>query len=107
MQSIKVIQFWTLRITLWKAILQEDFAFNFHNTFEIVAFKTLDSKYGDWSWSFKNDMIEWERGAQNKILGCTADQLYTVYHDLLQSLTREKYAKYETMMNEYSKRVTK
>ena len=90
--------------TLWKAILQEDFVFSFQNTFEIVAFKTLDSKYGDWSWSFKNDMIEWERGAQNKILGCTAGQLYTVYQDLLQSLikcVREKYMKYETKMNEY------
>ena len=89
---------------LWKAILQEDFVFSFQNTFEIVAFKTLDAKYADWSWSFKNEITEWERTAQNKLCGCTADQLHDVYGELLQSLKPhvwEKYMNYEAMMNEF------
>ena len=90
--------------SLWKAILQEDFVFSFQNTFEIVAFKTLEGKYGDWSWSFKNDMNEWERRAQHRLMGCTPDQLYDVYQELLQSLTTfvsEKYRKYEATINSF------
>ena len=90
--------------SLWKAILQEDFVFSFQNTFEIVAFKTLDAKYGDWSWMFKDSMTEWERMAQNKLLGCTAERLRGVYQELLQSSdkhTREMYMNSEKLMNDH------
>ena len=73
---------------LWKAILQENFVFSFKNTFEIVAFKTLEEQYGDWSWRFKNDMIKWERKSQIELMNCTITELPTIYKDLTESLTK-------------------
>ena len=90
--------------SLWKAILQEDFVFTFQNTFEIIAFKTLEGKFGDWSWSFKSDMSEWERMAEKKICGCSPDILDDVRAQLLQSLqvfANKKYREYERTMLEY------
>ena len=89
---------------LWKAILQEDFVFTFQNTFEIIAFKTLEGKYGDWSWSFKKDMSEWERMAEKTLCGCTPEELDDIYAKLLYSLqefANEKHMKYEKIMLEY------
>ena len=67
---------------LWKAILQENFLFSFKNTFEIAAFTTLEEKYGDWSWSFKNAMIKWEHESQIKLMSCKIEDLPTIYKDL-------------------------
>ena len=89
---------------LWKAILQEDFVFTFQNTFEIIAFKTLEGKYGDWSWSFKKDMTEWERMAEKELCGCTPEVLDDTHAKLLYSLqefANEKHMKYEKIMLEY------
>ena len=89
---------------LWKAILQEDFIFTFQNTFEIVAFKTLESKYSDWSWKFRSDMAEWEQNAEKRLCGCSpkdiddtnAEQLY-----LLQHFCRERHQHYKSIMDQY------
>ena len=89
---------------LWKAILQEDFVFTFQNTFEIIAFKTLEGKYGDWSWNFKSDMSEWERMAERKLCGCSPKEIDHVHATLLQSLqevANEKHQKYQKMMLDY------
>ena len=88
---------------LWKAILQEDFV-TFQNTFEIIAFKTQEGKYGDWSWNFKKDMTEWERMAEKTLCGCTPKDLDDTHAKLLHSLqefANEKYMNYEKMMLEY------
>ena len=68
---------------LWKAILQEDFVFSFKNMHEISAFKKLEEQFGEWSWSFKKNMIEWETTAENKIIGCATEELQSVYDDML------------------------
>ena len=89
---------------LWKAILQEDFVFTFQNTFEIIAFKTLEGKYGDWSWYFKSDMSEWERMAEKKLCRCSPEEIDHARATLLQSLqqfSHEKHQKYEKMMLDY------
>ena len=89
---------------LWKAILQNDFVFPFQNTFEIIAFKTLEGKYGDWSWNFKKDMSEWERMAEKELCGCTPKDLDETHAKLLYSLQEfaiEKHMKYEKTMLEY------
>ena len=89
---------------LWKAILQEDFVFTFQNTFEIIAFKTLEEKYGDWSWSFKSEMSEWERMAENKLCGSSPEELDDVRAQLVQSLEQfayEKHKEYEKIMLDY------
>ena len=89
---------------LWKAILQEDFVFTFQNAFEIIAFKTLEGRYGDWSWNFKKDMSEWERMAEKTLCGCTPEELDDIHAQLLYSLqenANEKHMKYEKVMLEY------
>ena len=89
---------------LWRAILQEDFVFTFQNTFEIVAFKTLESKYGDWSWNFRNDMAEWEWNAEKLLCGCSPEDMDDVYARLLDSLQQfcfEKHRHYKCVMESY------
>ncbi|CAI8016118.1 Interferon-induced very large GTPase 1 [Geodia barretti] len=89
---------------LWKAILQEDFVFTFQNTFE---FKTLEKKYGDWSWGFKSEMSEWEREAQTKLIACdTQERLDDVNAQLMDELQRfvgKKQVEYEEKMLKYFK----
>ncbi len=45
---------------LWKAALNETFIFSFKNTLEIRAYKSLEEVYGDWQWSFRKILVEWE-----------------------------------------------
>ena len=73
---------------LWKAILQEDFIFSFKNTFEIMAYRQLEQKYGEWSWNLKKKMIEWEQKAENKLKGCIVTQLSECYESFSASLPK-------------------
>ena len=89
---------------LWKAILQENFVFSFKNTFEIVAFKTLEEQYSDWSWSLKNDMIKWEHESQMRLMSCTIKDLPTIYRGLKDSLPQyvgKIYQDLEAKMNTF------
>ena len=73
---------------LWKAVLQENFVFSFKNTVEIAAYNTLDAKYGQWSWSFQHQMMQWEQKAQNELRSCTRAELPRVYERLTSELPR-------------------
>ena len=89
---------------LWKAVLQENFVFSFKNTFEITAYNTLEEQYGEWSWSFKQKMRDWERNAQNELKGCAKEKLTRVYKELKDSLDKYVEGVYEElqeMMNRY------
>ena len=91
---------------LWNAILQEDFVFTFQNTFEILAYNTLESKYGDWSWYFTNDVVEWERKAENALCGCSPIDIDDVFANSIRDLeefSKEKHLKYKNLMNNYFK----
>ena len=90
--------------SLWKAILQEDFVFSFKNMHEITAFKCLEEQYAEWSWSLKKEMIKWEKSAENRIMGCTTEHLYTVFQELSGSLpkhVRQIHMEYEAKMNAF------
>ena len=89
---------------LWKAVLQENFVFSFKNTFEIAAYNTLEEQYGEWSWSFKQKMRDWERNAQNELKGCAKEKLTFVYKELKDSLDKYVEGVYEELqekMNRY------
>ena len=62
-----------LRVTkLWKAVLHENFVFNFKNTLEVFAYNELDSQYAQWSWTLQSNVLEWENITKWKISECDA-----------------------------------
>ena len=65
------LEVFKLRVkSLWEAVLQENFVFNFKNTLEVCAYVELDSQYNEWSWSLQSKMLEWEKTTGWKIKGC-------------------------------------
>ena len=88
---------------LWKAVLQENFVFSFKNTFEIAAYNILEEQYGEWSWSFKQKMRDWERNAQNKLKGCAKEKLTFVYKELKDSLDKYVEGVYEELQEKMNK----
>lgn len=89
---------------LWKAILQENFVFSFKNTLEIAAYKSLEEQYGEWAWSFKKEMIQWEQTAEYKLMGCRPETLPLVFKELTDSLSQHVnrlHADHETKMNTF------
>ena len=79
---------------LWNAIIQEDFVFTFQNTFEIVAFKTLEVRYSDLACSFTKHMGELQKAAENELFGCLPENLDTKFNehkDKIQEGAKTKY----------------
>jgi len=52
---------------IWKAILKEDFVFNFRNTLEVNAYSLFDAQYGKWSWNIQKVLVELQCENENKI----------------------------------------
>ena len=52
---------------LWNTLLKENFVFSFKNTLEITAYNSLETAYSIWDWKFNENMLEWERLAENAI----------------------------------------
>ena len=72
------------------------------NSFEIDVYKRVDAQYGDWSWGFKKEMIEWEKNAHYKLMSCTEEELEHVIRELTKSLhddVENLYIKYKTLIN--------
>ena len=88
---------------LWKAILQENFVFSFKNTFEIAAYNTLEEQYGEWSWSFKQKMRDWEQNARNELKGCAQEKLTFVFKELKDSLAKYVEGVYKELQEKMDK----
>ncbi|XP_062393467.1 interferon-induced very large GTPase 1-like [Sardina pilchardus] len=52
---------------LWSALLQENFVFSFKNTVEMVAYSSLEHKYGVWSWELRKHSLSSQTKLENKI----------------------------------------
>ncbi|XP_051744913.1 interferon-induced very large GTPase 1-like isoform X2 [Ctenopharyngodon idella] len=52
---------------LWEALLNERFVFSFKNSFEISAYRKLETEYSKWTWSLRSAMLEIENTLHNKI----------------------------------------
>ena len=72
---------------LWKAIIHENFVFSFRNTLEIAAYNTLETEYGQWSWSFQEEMMKWNQQAQNELNTVEGAELSKVHNKLISELT--------------------
>lgn len=72
---------------LWNALLNESFVFSFKNTMERTVYSSLEAEYFNWSWSFKRQMLEWQKTAENKIKSTKKrDELTTLQRNLLRDL---------------------
>ena len=92
---------------LWNAILQENFVFTFRNTFDIIAFKTLDETYAEIARGFIRRMGELQLAAERELFCSSLDNLknilkkhqsimhedamkrYKEYHDIILKLIEE------------------
>uniref|UniRef100_A0A8C1PPP2 VLIG-type G domain-containing protein n=1 Tax=Cyprinus carpio TaxID=7962 RepID=A0A8C1PPP2_CYPCA len=52
---------------LWEALLNERFVFSFRNSLEISAYRKLEIKYSEWSWSLRSAMMKTENKLHNQI----------------------------------------
>ncbi|XP_051744946.1 interferon-induced very large GTPase 1 [Ctenopharyngodon idella] len=52
---------------LWEALLNERFIFSFRNSLEISAYRKLETKYSNWTWSLRSAMMKIENKLHNKI----------------------------------------
>ena len=85
--SNQVSTFQTRVVKLWKALLNESFVFSFKNTMERTAYSSLEAQYIHWSWSFKHQMLEWQKTAESKIkLTRNRDELTSLQRSLLKDL---------------------
>jgi len=78
------------RVTnIWKAILKEDFVFNFRNTLEVNAYSLFDAQYGKWSWDIQKLLVELQCENENKINSSKFEDLSEVeYRCIINSKTR-------------------
>lgn len=52
---------------IWSALLQENFVFSFKNTVEMVAYSSLEHKYGAWSWELRKHSLSLQTKLENEI----------------------------------------
>jgi len=86
--------------SIWKAVLKENFVFNFKNTLEVNAYSILDAQYGKWCWSLQRLLGELLIEIDNKVklrddtifpqesshIQHCQDKLYAHYQDLIKAL---------------------
>ena len=110
------LEVFKLRVkSLWEAVLQENFVFNFKNTLEVCAYDELDSQYAQWSWSLQSKMLEWENVTMNTInstieseitLRRVAEYYMKVAYDMLSTLYNEILIQMESFFNNSDHSVT-
>ncbi|XP_066531167.1 interferon-induced very large GTPase 1-like [Hoplias malabaricus] len=52
---------------LWTALLQENFVFSFKNTVETMVYRSLENKYGEWSWDLRKYSLNLQTELENQI----------------------------------------
>ena len=74
---------------LWKALLHEKFVFSFKNTLELMAYNSLESRYNQWMWEFKLEILKWQQGTENEIEAASEDKLDSIKTQKLDPITGE------------------
>ncbi|KAG2468870.1 GVIN1 GTPase, partial [Polypterus senegalus] len=72
---LKVSQLKTRVKDLWKSLLTENFVFNFRNSLEIAAYRKLEEKYLDWTWTLRSKIYEVQNKMINKIKNTSNTQI--------------------------------
>ncbi|XP_051557628.1 interferon-induced very large GTPase 1-like [Myxocyprinus asiaticus] len=85
---VTLSQFKTRISDLWNALLNENFVFSFKNTLEIAAYRKLETKYSDWTWSLRSAMLNIEERFYNRIAN---GNIKVQESDLLDDMRKTKY----------------
>ncbi|XP_051779263.1 interferon-induced very large GTPase 1-like isoform X1 [Erpetoichthys calabaricus] len=72
---LKISQFKIRVKDLWKSLLTENFVFNFKNSLEIAAYRKLEEKYLDWTWTLRSKIYEVQNKTINKIKNTSNTQV--------------------------------
>uniref|UniRef100_A0A8C2FBJ2 VLIG-type G domain-containing protein n=1 Tax=Cyprinus carpio TaxID=7962 RepID=A0A8C2FBJ2_CYPCA len=83
---------------LWEALLNERFVFSFRNSLEISAYRKLETKYSEWSWSLRSAMMKTENKLYNQIEN---EAIHEVEETDLQRELKETNEQVEKSMSEF------
>ena len=87
----------------WKAILHENFIFNFRNTLEMSVFSALDMQRNKWSWHFREEVMISEEKFETEIhniKACNRKLEEKAYSMAKAKVIRNVSAKYSTLVDE-------
>nr|XP_004650972.2 interferon-induced very large GTPase 1-like [Jaculus jaculus]XP_045002121.1 interferon-induced very large GTPase 1-like [Jaculus jaculus] len=82
---------------LWRALVSENFIFNFRNTQEVMAMNKLETMYNQWSWKLRSYMRDMETQLNNQVRN---GKILTLTASMLETPVKEKY---ETIKEELEK----
>ena len=98
---IEVLSLFETKIDdLWKALLMENFVFNFKNTLEITAYNFLEAHYNNSDWTFQKCMLEWEKRAENGINAAKPEDVEVVMSKKKKEAEEFVHNKYEELKQE-------
>ncbi|KAK7884536.1 hypothetical protein WMY93_027659, partial [Mugilogobius chulae] len=75
--GVTLSQFKTKVKDLWNALLNENFVFSFRNTLEMSVYRKLETQYGKWTWSLRQEMLIIEDQLYTRIENGSLDQINT------------------------------
>ncbi|XP_012641964.3 interferon-induced very large GTPase 1-like [Microcebus murinus] len=83
---------------LWRALLNENFIFNFRNTREVMAMSKLETSYNQWTWELRSHML----GLQNELTNQIQNgKIHTFKSSTLEATVTEKYKAIEQELEKY------
>ncbi|KAM7329108.1 hypothetical protein ACRRTK_010721 [Alexandromys fortis] len=82
---------------LWKALVSENFIFNFRNTKEVIAMNKLETIYNHWTWELRSYVLELQNQLNNQIQNSKIKTITT------NTLEGPLHRKYETIKKEFDK----
>ncbi|KAH0506338.1 Interferon-induced very large GTPase 1 [Microtus ochrogaster] len=82
---------------LWKALVSENFIFNFRNTKEVIAMSKLETIYNHWTWELRSHVLELQNQLNNQIQNSKIKTITT------NTLEDPLHRKYETIKKEFDK----
>ena len=83
---------------LWRALLNENFIFNFRNTQEVMAMRKLETLYNTWTWEPKSHVL----GLQNKLINqIQNEKIQTFRTSTFEAPVTEKYEAIKQELEKY------
>ncbi|XP_041521988.1 interferon-induced very large GTPase 1-like [Microtus oregoni] len=82
---------------LWKALVSENFIFNFRNTQEVISMSKLETRYNDWTWELRSQVLDLQNQLTNQIKN---GNVLTLTPSKLEGPVNKKY---ETIKEDFDK----
>uniref|UniRef100_A0A250YMG3 Interferon-induced very large GTPase 1 n=1 Tax=Castor canadensis TaxID=51338 RepID=A0A250YMG3_CASCN len=88
---------------LWRALVSENFIFNFRNTREVIAMSKLETMYNHWTWELRSHMLDLQNRLNNQIQN---GKLLTLKGGTIEAPITEKYETIKKGFEKYFKEDT-